>query len=195
MVVSLLASFLRLCYTLDYKEPNYICQEANNQMANQIAVQLAPDFESRYPNASARATECAMNLVFTADLLVKRIANLLQPFDLSPASGLVLSMLADAEAPLPPNKIADRLIISRATVTGLIDSLERRGYVQRRPHHSDRRMLLVELMDSGRQVAQAFRPLVHHQQKLWLETLSEEEQQRLIDSLQQVQASLMDSDA
>src|SRR6476659_3473988 len=149
MVVSLLASFLRLCYTPDYKEPNYICQEANNQMANQIAVQLAPDFEARYPNASARATECAMNLVFTADLLVKRIASLLQPFDLSPASGLVLSVLADAESPLPPNKIADRLIISRATATGLIDSLERRGYVQRRPHHSDRRMLLVELTDTG----------------------------------------------
>ena len=163
-------------------------------MANHIAVQIAPDFEARYPTASARATACAMNLVFTADLLVKRIASLLQPFDLSPATGLVLSMVADAESPLPPNKIADRLIISRATVTGLIDSLERRGYVQRRPHHADRRMLLVELTDRGRQVANAFRPIVHHQQKLWLETLSAEEQQRLIDSLQQVQATLMDSD-
>src|SRR6266704_2031401 len=110
MVVSLLASCVRLCYTPDYKRPNYICQEANNQMANQIAVQIAPDFEARSPNASA--TACAMNLVFTADLLVKRIANLLQPFDLSPASGLVLSMVADAEAPVPPNQIADRLIIS-----------------------------------------------------------------------------------
>src|SRR5512141_2483770 len=121
-------------------------------MANQISVQIAPDFEARYPNASARATECAMNLVFTADLLVKRITALLQPFDLSPASGLVLSILADAESPLPPNMIAERLIISRATVTGLIDSLERRGYVQRRPHHTDRRMLLVTVTDIGREV-------------------------------------------
>src|SRR5450756_223707 len=119
-----------------------------------------------------------MNLVYTADLLVKRIACLLQPFDLSPASGLVLSIVADAESPLPPHKIADRLIISRATVTGLVDSLERRGYVQRRPHHSDRRMLLVELTDTGRQVADAFRPIVHRHQKLWLEILSDEEQQR-----------------
>ena len=163
-------------------------------MANQISSQIAPDFEARYPNASARATECAMNLVFTADLLVKRIASLLQPFDLSPASGLVLSIVADAESPLPPHEIAARLIISRATVTGLLDSLERRGYVQRRPHHSDRRMLLVEVTDTGRQVANEFRPTVHHQQKLWLEVLSDEEQQRLIDSLQQVQATLLDSD-
>lgn len=136
-----------------------------------------------------------MNLVFTADLLLKRIAGLLQPFDLSPGSGLVLSMLADAESALPPKVIAERLIISRATVTGLIDSLERRGYVQRRPHHADRRMLLVEVTDTGRQVANRFRPIVHQQQKLWRESLGEEEQQRLIASLQQVQATLMDSEA
>jgi DNA-binding MarR family transcriptional regulator len=68
------------------------------------------------PGASPTATECAMNLVFTADLLVKRISDLLQPFDLSPASGLVLSILADSAEPLPPTQIADRLIISRATV-------------------------------------------------------------------------------
>jgi DNA-binding MarR family transcriptional regulator len=163
-------------------------------VANHISTQVALDFEARYPNASATATECAMNLVFTADLLVKHIASLVQPFGLSPASGLVLSALADAESPMPPHKIAERLIISRATVTGLIDSLERRGYVRRCPHHSDRRMLLVEVTDTGRQVADAFRPIVHAHQRLWLDVLSDDEQRRLVDSLRQVQASLMDSD-
>lgn len=164
-------------------------------MANQSPIQIAPDFEQRYPNASARATECAMNLVFTADLLVKRISALLQPFDLSPASGLVLSILADSETSLPPHEIADRLIISRATVTGLIDSLERRGYARRIPHRSDRRMLLVELTDTGRHVANAFRPIVHLNQKVWLEALSEADQQRLIATLHQLQANLMGDDA
>lgn len=164
-------------------------------MANQLSIRIVPDFEERYPNSNAKATECAMNLVLTADLLVKRIAGLLQPFDLTPASGLALSVLADSESPLPPHKIADRLIISRASATGLIDSLERRGYVQRVPHSSDRRMLLVEVTDTGRQVALAFRPIVHQHQKVWLEVLSEKEQQQLIDSLQRLQATLMDSDA
>jgi len=164
-------------------------------LPNNNSIQIAPDFAARYPTASARATECAMNLVLTADLLVKRIASLLQPFALSPASGLVLSIVADAESPLPPHEIAERLIISRATVTGLIDSLERQGYVQRRPHPSDRRMLLVEVTDTGRKVANTFRPIVHDQQKRWLEILSDDEQQRLIDSLHKVQASLFDSDS
>ena len=162
-------------------------------MANQFSVQIAPDFADRYPNSSAKATECAMNLVFTADLLVKRISELLQPFDLTPASGLVLSILADSESPLPPNQIADRLIISRATVTGLIDSLEQREYVRRLPHPYDRRMLLIEPTDTGRQVANAFRPVVHQHQRVWMEALNEQEQGQLIDFLKRLQVTLIDS--
>lgn len=163
-------------------------------MANQFSIEIASDFEEHYPNSSAGATECAMNLVFAADLMVKRISSLLQPFDLSPASGLVLSIVADSESPLPPHKIAEHLIISRATVTGLIDSLERRGYVQRIPHQSDRRSLLVIPTDRGRQVANAFRPIVHQHQKLWLEALNGEEQEQFIGILHRLQAVLTDSE-
>ena len=162
-------------------------------MANQNLIQLAPDFNKRYPDASSKATETAMNLVRTADLLVKRIAELVQPFDLTPSSGLVLGILADFGAPLPPNKIAERLIISRASVTSLIDSLERRGYVRRSPHSNDRRMLLIELTDSGRQVAHEFRLLVHQHQKAWLAVLTEPEQIQLIDTLHRLQSALNDS--
>ncbi|MGQ0603224.1 MAG: MarR family winged helix-turn-helix transcriptional regulator [Anaerolineales bacterium] len=162
-------------------------------MANQNHPQLASNFNERYPGASARATESAMNLVRTADLLVKRIADLVQPFDLTPSSGLVLGILADAEAPLPPNQIAERLIISRASVTSLLDSLERRGYVQRLPHATDRRMLLIELTDTGRQIAHEFRLLVHQNQKEWLSVLNTHEQDQLISTLHRLQAALADA--
>ena len=162
-------------------------------MANQNFVQLLPDFNTRYPGASSKATETAMNLVRTSDLLVKRIADLIQPFDLTPSSGLVLGILADLGEPLPPNKIAERLIISRASVTSLIDSLERRGYVRRAPHSTDRRMLLIELTDAGRQVAHDFRLLVHQNQNEWLAVLNEQEQNQLIDTLHRIQTALSDS--
>jgi hypothetical protein len=105
------------------------------------SIQIASNFEALYPDSSARATGCAMNLVLTADLLVKHIGPLLQPFNLTSASVLVLSILADSKSPLPPNEIADRLIVSRATVTDLLDSLERQGYMRRIPHPSYRRMI------------------------------------------------------
>ncbi len=161
-------------------------------MSNYLFVQIAPDFEQRYPGASPKATECAMNLVRTADLLEKRIASLLQPFGLSPATGLVLSILADTETPVSPNQIAERLIISRASVTSLIDSLEKHGYVKRQPHQSDRRMLYIALTDSGRQVADQFRPIVHQHEQQWLNVLAEAEQERLIQTLHLLQAALID---
>jgi DNA-binding MarR family transcriptional regulator len=160
-------------------------------MSNNVSIKIATDFEERYPDASAAATKCAMNLIFTAVLLEKRISSLLLPFGLSPATGLVLSILADSETSVSPNHIADRLIISRASVTSLLDSLEKRDYVKRQPHPSDRRMLLVELTDSGRQVANQFRPIVHQHQKGWLSVLNEEEQEQLIQMLHRLQASLM----
>jgi DNA-binding MarR family transcriptional regulator len=158
------------------------------------AIQIASDFEVQYPTSSARATECAMNLVLTADLLVKRISSLLLPLHLAPASGLVLSILADSESPLPPNEIADRLIVSRATVTGLLDSLERWKYIRRLPHPSDRRMILAEITETGRQAANVFRPIVHQHQKEWFEVLDETEQQQLIVALHRLQESLRDAD-
>ncbi len=160
-------------------------------MSNYLSVKITPDFEQRYPGASPQATECAMNLVLTADLLEKRIASILQPFGLSPATGLVLSILADTDTPVSPNQIAERLIISRASVTSLIDSLEKHGYVKRQPHGTDRRMLWIELTDSGRQVAGQFRPIVHQQQYQWLNFLSDQEQEQLIQTLHRLQTVLL----
>jgi DNA-binding MarR family transcriptional regulator len=160
---------------------------------NHLTIQIASNFDALYPTASAKATESAMNLVFTADLLLKRISTLLQPLNLTPTSALVLSMLANSEMPLPPHEIAARLIISRATVTGLLDSLERREYICRLPHQSDRRMVLIEITEAGRQAVDEFRPIVHQHQKEWFEVLNEREQQQLIDTLHRLQDSWLDS--
>lgn len=124
---------------------------------------------------------------------LREIGTLLQPCNLTPASGLVLGILADSEPPLPPNEIADRLIVSRATLTGLLDSLERQTYIRRLPHTSDRRMILVEITEKGRKSENEFRPIVHQYQKQWLEVLSEKEQQQLIVALHRLQESLQNT--
>lgn len=159
-------------------------------MSNDVPIRLPDDFGEHYPGASAQATEAAMNLARTGDLLVKRISDLVQPFDLSPSSALVLAILADSESKLPPNEIADRLILSRASVTSLVDSLESRKYVRRLPHPTDRRMLLIELTEDGRRVADEYRLVVHRQQAVWMAALSDQEQRQFIDMLHRIQTAL-----
>jgi DNA-binding MarR family transcriptional regulator len=155
-----------------------------------MAVRAEDGFERKYAGASRSATECAMNLVKTGDMVVARVADVLRPFGLSPAGGLVLSMLADSPGPLSPGEIRDRLLVKGPTVTGLLDNLAEAGLVQRTRHPDDRRRLLVALTDSGRRLTARFRPAVHAAERPWLECLNETERRRLLDLLGRVQAHL-----
>jgi DNA-binding MarR family transcriptional regulator len=162
-------------------------------MPQSAPVRVEPGFESLYPKASREATEAAMNLVKTGEMVLARVAELLRPFGLSPAGGLILSMLSDAPGPLGPGEIRERLLVSGPTVTGLVDSLERQGLVGRLPHPGDRRRLLVAVTEKGREVAREFRPVVHAAQRPWLDCLDPTEQRRLVELLGRVQAHLLAS--
>jgi len=54
--------------------------------------------------------------------------------------------------PLTQRQLADALAVSPRNVTGLVDALEDAGFVQRRPHPTDRRSVLVALTSHGEQV-------------------------------------------
>jgi DNA-binding MarR family transcriptional regulator len=153
-------------------------------------IRVSRDFAKTYPDASASATECAMNLARTGDLVLGRVALALQPLDVSPAGGLVLGILKDAGRPCPPNYISERLIVSRATVTGVLDTLVKRGLVRREPHPTDRRMVLVHLTKAGSRMADRVRRTVHRGEADWMASLSELERARLTELLGKLQRHL-----
>ena len=51
-------------------------------------------------------------------------------------------------------------MLENPTVTGLIDRLEKSGYVRRSDHPKDRRVYLVYLTEKGKQIAKKALPLV-----------------------------------
>ena len=99
-------------------------------------------------------------------------------------------MLAEAAAPLPQSTIRERLLVSGPTVTGVLDSLERRGLVRRLLQPGDRRRRRVEITPEGRAVAAAFLPVVHAAERTWMACLSEVEQQLLVEFLGRIQRQL-----
>lgn len=156
----------------------------------EMPIRVAGDFGREYPDASASATECAMNLARTGDLVLGRVAALLQPLDVSPAGGLVLGILKDAGSPCPPNYISERLIVSRATVTGILDTLAKRDLVRREPHPTDRRMVLVHLTRTGARMADKVRRTVHRAEAEWMGPLNEHERAQLTELLGKLQRHL-----
>ena len=67
--------------------------------------------------------------------------------DLNPADLRCLDWLS--EGPLSASRLAEATGLSSAATTAMIDRLERKGFVQRARHDTDRRQVLVELTAEG----------------------------------------------
>jgi len=64
-------------------------------------------------------------------------------------------------APTSPGELAERLGLRPASVTAVVDRLERAGHVERRPHPDDRRrQVLVATPHAQREAFAALRPLL-----------------------------------
>jgi DNA-binding MarR family transcriptional regulator len=73
---------------------------------------------------------------------------------LTPPQYFVLSRLTEKDGQ-PLKELAQALGCTRATVTGIVDTMEKKGLVGRCPNPSDRRSLLVKLMDKGKALLKA----------------------------------------
>ncbi len=73
---------------------------------------------------------------------------LLAPFGIN-AGELAVLMLIDAREPESQQQIARRLRVDRTSMVSLIDALESKRLVARRPDPQDRRRNVVELTEAG----------------------------------------------
>lgn len=89
--------------------------------------------------------------------------------------------------PRTPAELADAAGVTRATMTGLVDTLERDGFVVREPDPSDRRMLLVRLTRKGENFLARFLPVHFRYAREVMGALSEAERKTLVRLLGKVQ--------
>ena len=68
---------------------------------------------------------------------------------LSEGKFVLLSLLRDVPDGLSPHALAERAGVTRGTITGLLDGLERDGFLARHADQLDRRKLLVLLSPKG----------------------------------------------
>jgi MarR family transcriptional regulator, negative regulator of the multidrug operon emrRAB len=80
-------------------------------------------------------------------------ARLLAPHGLSEGRFVLMFLLEAASDGLAPNELAKQAGVTRATVTGLLDGLEREALIERRVDSHDRRALRIYLTRKGKQVA------------------------------------------
>ena len=78
------------------------------------------------------------------------VASHMQEHGVSMARFAILAQLMrSGDHRLTPSALAERAGITRATVTGLIDGLEKSRWIHRQVHPNDRRSVIVELTEEG----------------------------------------------
>jgi DNA-binding MarR family transcriptional regulator len=112
----------------------------------------------------------------------KRFMALAAEYELSPPQLGALKAL-DPEHPVAMSELAGILGCDNSNVTGIVDRLEYRGLVERRPAEHDRRVKLLALTDEGRELRTSIGDRLHAPPRE-LEALSQADQRALRDILQ-----------
>jgi DNA-binding MarR family transcriptional regulator len=95
-------------------------------------------------------------------ILLARCNDALSPYGLTfPRYEALMLLFFTRTGSLPLGKMGVRLQVHPASVTNLVDGLERLGYAERTPHPSDRRTTLATITAHGREVAQLATQSMH----------------------------------
>ncbi len=99
----------------------------------------------------ATAMQAATSIMRAQQIVLSRVDEALRPWSLTFARYEVLVLLHfSKQGVLPLGKMGDRLMLHQASVTNLVDRLERQDLIKRVPHPTDRRTTLAELTPAGR---------------------------------------------
>lgn len=95
-----------------------------------------------------------------------------------------------AKGSIPMKEISEKMSVTRANITGIVDRLESKGLVKRTGYHRDRRATIVQLTPKGtamqQRVSSKYRAFIQNS----LEVLTEEEQRNLRDTLSKLQEGM-----
>jgi DNA-binding MarR family transcriptional regulator len=111
-------------------------------------------------------------LLHAAGVLQDRLERACEEAGVTSAKYGPLSVLLQADEPLPLSELANRLRCVRSNMTQLVDRLETDGLVRRTSDPDDRRVVRAELTPLGRERAVAASRLVSKVQKEFTAALS-----------------------
>jgi DNA-binding MarR family transcriptional regulator len=130
----------------------------------------------RYPEIDPAAVESSLVLLRVASDMMSALEGYWARNSTSQGRFCVLMVLnRDPSVGLAPSDLARRCGVTRATMTGLLNGLERDALVTRQPDHHDRRMASVRLTEQGVRYLDNILPDYYRRTAALMANLSEEE--------------------
>ena len=117
-------------------------------------------FEKEFPGASWMSTRVIRELEEVGGLVEALIASVARRHGLSHAALNALAVIEGAGAPMPTGAVSAHMHITTGTMTSVLDTLERKGYIQRLTDPHDRRRVLVDVTPAAQAVLDRLLPEV-----------------------------------
>jgi len=128
-----------------------------------------------------------VSILRVADDLSWNVIELLKSADLTSTQYNVLRILRGAGSDgLPCHDVGERLINRDPDVTRLLDRMEKRGLVERSRQAKDRRIITVQITDSGLQLLKQFDKPIDAMHREQFKNLSQAQLKMLVDLLDKV---------
>jgi DNA-binding MarR family transcriptional regulator len=144
----------------------------------------------RYPSLDASAAMAFLHLLRAGDDVFKAENGFFARHKITQGRFTVLMLLnRPASEPRTPATLAEQAGVTRATMTGLIDSLENNRFVKRTGAPHDRRAVQVRLTDTGRRFLDRLLPHYFSFVSTLIQPLSEAQRKQLVQLLRRVEAA------
>jgi DNA-binding MarR family transcriptional regulator len=122
-----------------------------------------------------------------ADTLITGVA---RRHGLSHAALNALAVIEGAGGPVPAGQVSTQMHISTATMTSVLDTLERNGHIRRQPDPADRRRVLVDITPAAQALLNQVLPEVQQIVTATLSPLGEQALHTLLGALDAANAAL-----
>jgi DNA-binding MarR family transcriptional regulator len=182
------------------ERPRRRAGRAGSERLSQAArgvVRVDPGFVEEFPDGNVAMTEAHATLVRTGDALLGELdRRILLTFGIPQPVATALAVIEGADGPITPSEISARVLVPSATMTATLDTLERRGWIERRTNPEDRRSILVSVTEEGRAVCDRMLAGVRAVESQTLGVLTDRELATLLRLLDKVlaQAAVLAAD-
>lgn len=136
-----------------------------------------------------------LSIVHTANMIAQAGVALFRQYGLTEAQFNVLFSLKYKESEVTQSDLGERLVVTRASVTSVLDKLENKGLVRRNTVPGNRRIFHVTLTREGAALIERVEPVYRATVHRVMNGLSEKELNGLIAQLERVRADLREMPA
>lgn len=148
----------------------------------------------RYPKFHWPSVELILNFLYTYDVLATHFAKRIGAYGLSLSAFNVLMILSRSDKKgLKQHDLSRLMLVSRANITGLVDSLVRRNLVARAYDRKDRRVCMARITAQGEAVLEALLPSHYEEIARVVETIGPADKARMSQLLTGIRERIIET--